>query len=521
MFGATFGIVSYALEIFKKSTDIRNRNIINANNPDYARQEPLIQSFSPAGINLDDIIRSQNFYYVSLRNQKLSLVSALDVSIKGHSQVENIFQEFIQGLGGSEYLNSFFTSYQNLMKEPTNQGARSGLLNSSKSLISYLKDRRKDLDGLLNGTDYEMRQFINKINNLTKKIAQINQDILIGYAQTYARGKDYKNLLDERDKYLRELSEYIGIRVQEDELGRVRVETDKGIVLVENKFNWELKYDAGNRRVLWKSKDGSEVDIGGFLTGGKVKGLLDFQSDLIKYTNQLEGLAKRLISDVKLPLTEQATLNWYWFKHVSDPSVPLGISGSITFNFSGGPITINYSSNYSLNDIIDNINDNLGGSFTANLVQNPDSIYTIRITSSDPSYTILDSNNLIHRSEPVFIGNGIMDMDINPNLVSYLQSLDYEKVDQFMVFSREWWEGSKAVYNSFIDNLSSKQKDLREKHQIESALLNSLEARIQEMQGVSIDEEFIELMKLQRTYEAIARTIKAMDELIQATLNMV
>ena len=63
------------------------------------------------------------------------------------------------------------------------------------------------------GTDYDMRQYINKINTLTRKIAQINQDILVGYAQTYARGKDYKNLLDERDSYLKELSGLLAFRM--------------------------------------------------------------------------------------------------------------------------------------------------------------------------------------------------------------------------------------------------------------------------------------------------------------------
>ncbi|MFN7065856.1 MAG: FlgK family flagellar hook-associated protein, partial [Aquificaceae bacterium] len=256
MFGTTFGIVAQALEIFKKSVEIRNRNILNANNPDYAQEKPLIKSFSPVGIRLEDILRAQNFYHMSVRNQKLSLVSSLDTGIRGNSQVEGLFQELIQGLGGSDYINRFFTSYQNLMKEPTNQGARSELLQSSKSLISYLKDRRRDLDRIQEGTDYDMKQFINKVNTLTKKIAQINQEILLGYAQTYAKGKDYKNLLDERDSYLRELSEYINIRAQEDELGRVRVETDKGFALVEDRFSWELRYDVGNKRVFWKSKDG-------------------------------------------------------------------------------------------------------------------------------------------------------------------------------------------------------------------------------------------------------------------------
>lgn len=407
------------------------------------------------------------------------------------------------------------------MKEPTNEGARSELLNSAQSLIAYLRDRRRDMDKSLAGTHYDMRQYINKINTLTKKIASINQEILTGYAQTYARGKDYKNLLDERDSYLRELSELINIQVQEDDIGRVRVETSQGFVLVEDRYSWELKYDAGNRRVLWKSKDGSEVDISNLISGGRLRGLLEFQQDLQDYINQLEGTAKRLISQVKVPLNAQATTNWFWFKNVSDPNAPLGFSGSITFNFPGGPVVLNYSSTDSLNDVVNAINANLGGSFSASLIQNPDGTYTMRITANNPSYTIEDSNNLIYRSEPLFTGTGIGDMALNPNINNYIQNLDYEKVDEFMDFSRGWWEDVKVIYNGLVDSVASRQRDLRTRYDIENALLNSLNARLQEMQGVSVDNEFIELMKLQRSYEALARTINAMDEMLQATLNMV
>ncbi|HAV40092.1 MAG TPA: flagellar hook-associated protein FlgK [Aquificaceae bacterium] len=408
------------------------------------------------------------------------------------------------------------------MKEPTNEGARSELINSAQSLVSYLKDRRRDMDRIMAGTDYDMRQYINKINTLTKKIAQINQEILVGYAQTYARGRDYKNLLDERDRYLRELSELINIRVQEDEIGRVRVETDKGFVLVEDRYNWELRYDSANKRVLWKSKDGSEVDISSIISGGRVRGLLDFQADLSSYINQLETLAKRLISDIKLPLNSQATSNWYWLKNVSDPNASLGFSGSITFSgFPGGPITLSYSSTDSLNSIINAINTDptLSVNFTASLITNPDGTYTMKITALNSSYTIEDSNGLVHRSEPLFVGNGISNMAINPGI--NIQNLDYEKADEFMDFSRGWWEGSKGVYNSLVDSIASRQKDLKTKYDIENALLSSINAKLQEMQGVSVDNEFMELMKLQRSYEALARALNTMDEMLQATLNMV
>ncbi|RMH81027.1 MAG: flagellar hook-associated protein FlgK [Acidobacteria bacterium] len=523
MFGATFGIVAQGLEIFRKSMDIRNKNVLNANNPDYAQEEPVINSFAPAGIVLEDIRRAQSFYYMSLRNQKLSLVSALDTTMRGNSRIEDLFQEFTQGLGGSEYISMFFSSYQNLMKEPTNEGAKGELKNSARSLLSYLKDRRRDLDRALDSIDYDMRQYVDRVNNLTKKIANINQEILIAHAQTYARGKDYKNLLDERDKYLRELSDYININVQEDEIGRVRVETSKGFVLVEERYSWNLRYDGGSNKIYWVSKDNADVDITNLIEGGRIRGLLEFSSDLRNYTSQLEGLARKLISEVKLPLNAQTTNSWYWFRNVNDPNAPLGLSGIITFNIGNSTLTLNYTSTDSLNNIITAINTDpaINQYFTANLVNNPDGTHTMLINPQNPNYTIEDSNGLIHRSEPLFVGTGINDIDLNPNLNTYIQNLEYEKADEFNDFSRGWWDGAKSLYANLVNHLASRQWDLKKKHEIESSLLKSIDAKVQELQGVSIDEEFIELMKLQRSYEAIAMVVNRLDEMLKATLNMV
>ena len=75
-------------------------------------------------------------------------------------------------------------------------------------------------------------------------------------------------------------------------------------------------------------------------------------------------------------------------------------------------------------------------------------------------------------------------------------------------------------YRSFIYNLGSDtaNADLGEKqHQ---ALLTQLENRRQQVSGVSIDEETIKILQFQRSFEASARVVKAVDELLQLTLSL-
>jgi flagellar hook-associated protein 1 FlgK len=516
MFGGTLGIVSQGLEIFRKSIDIRNRNILNANNPDYAQEDPVIKTSVPYGISLETIERVKSLHYVQQRNVQLSLVSSLDERIKNNTRVEDLFQEFTQGLGGIEYLNTFFTSYQDLMKDPTNEGARANLVQSANSLVGYLKDRKRNLDTISQSIDYSMRQYVDKVNSITKKLAKLNQEILIAYAQTYARGQDYKNILDERDRLLRELSDYINIKVQEDDIGRVKVETSKGFVLVEDKFSWELSYDGANKRILWKSKDGSQVDISGEISGGRIRGSLDAIADLQDYQNRLDQLAKKLMSEVKLPAKTGIT-EYYWTLNYANSTDPLGTSGTITLNGSSSVI-INYTSTDTLTDLANAIN-SAGVGFSAVVVANPDGTYTLQITSSDPSYTVTDSSGMV--GGRVFEGAGISDVKVVGDISTQLSNLDYSKADEFNQFSRLWWDNSKNIYQSLTNAIAGNLNSYKKQYDIENAVLNSLNAKLQEMQGVSIDKEFMEVFQLQRSYQALAKVVSAMDELIQTTLNMV
>jgi flagellar hook-associated protein 1 FlgK len=444
------------------------------------------------------------------------LVSSLDERIKNNTRVEDLFQEFTQGLGGLEYLNSFFTSYQDLMKDPTNEGSRAKLVQSANSLVCYLKDRKKNLDTISQSIDYNMRQYVDKVNSITKKLAKLNQEILVTYAQTYARGQDYKNILDERDRLLRELSEYINIRVQEDDIGRVKVETSKGFVLVEDKFSWEIAYDGANKRVLWKSKDGSQVDISGEISGGTLKGGLDVIADLQDYQNRLDQLAKKLISEVKLPAKTGIT-EYYWTLNYANSKDPLGTSGTITLNGSSSVI-INYTSTDTLTDLANAIN-SAGVGFSAVVVANPDGTYTLQITSSNPSYTITDSNGMV--GGRVFEGTGISDIKVAGDTSTQLSNLDYSKADEFNQFSRLWWDNSKNIHQGLTNAIAGNLNSYKKQYDIENAMLSSLNAKLQEMQGVSIDKEFMEAFQLQRSYQALAKVVSAMDELIQTTLNMV
>ncbi|NPB08131.1 MAG: flagellar hook-associated protein FlgK [Aquificae bacterium] len=423
MFSASFNIIANALEVYKKALDIRNRNVANSQNENYVAQEPLIQSDLYSGVRLADVRREQNLYLVNMRNEKLSYVSYLSERSDILESVENVFMEMYEGKGLNDYLNRFFEAYQELMKDPANEGARSGFIASSESLLATLRTRLRDLDRVSQDTDYQLRAYVEEVNSLIEKIYRLNREITFKYAYEKSRGGDYKTLLDRRDEYLKKLSEYLPVKFQEDEVGRVKVYTVKGFVLVDYQDNYfELGYDAG--AITWK--DGSQLNP--YIDSGKIGALLRVKEDLAEVESKLDSLARALL----------------------EVRIPVGTD-----------------------------------------------------------------------ERPVFTGTGIRDLSVSSTLEADLSSLDFGRTDEYAQLSYTWWENARNSLLGLTDFLASTIRSLRDEYEVEEALYRSLEMKLLERQGVSVDEEFMEILKLQRNYEAVAQIVARIDEMLQTTLNMI
>jgi flagellar hook-associated protein 1 len=75
-------------------------------------------------------------------------------------------------------------------------------------------------------------------------------------------------------------------------------------------------------------------------------------------------------------------------------------------------------------------------------------------------------------------------------------------------------------YRSFVYTLGSDTANANVSMRQHEALLTQLENRRQQVSGVSIDEETVKILQFQRSFEASARVVKAVDELLQLTLSL-
>ncbi len=75
-------------------------------------------------------------------------------------------------------------------------------------------------------------------------------------------------------------------------------------------------------------------------------------------------------------------------------------------------------------------------------------------------------------------------------------------------------------YRGFIYDLGSDTANADLGARQHQALMTQLENRRQQVSGVSIDEETVKILQFQRSFEASARVVKAVDELLQLTLSL-
>ncbi len=75
-------------------------------------------------------------------------------------------------------------------------------------------------------------------------------------------------------------------------------------------------------------------------------------------------------------------------------------------------------------------------------------------------------------------------------------------------------------YSNFISNIGSQALSASERRSTEEGVVNLLEERRQSVSGVSMDEEMANLIKVQKSYEAAAKLVTTVDEMMQTILDM-
>lgn len=475
-----FGIRS-AFDIGKRSLraqlaglNVTGNNIANVNTEGYSRQEVNLKAARPIrmpegvfgmGVELDGVRR--------IRDQLIDHQVRLEIQNKGKydalenlmNQIETIINEPSE-TGLRSQISRFFDNFYNLANDPENVTLRFNLREHAKVLVSAFNRIDEQFRTLSNDIEFDINQTIKTLNAELAAVAKLNQEILTTEGVSKGTAND---LRDARDRKLDEISRITDIFIFEMENGVVNVAAP-AMTLVTGNTAMELKLNIRNENGNLVS-DIVEKNTGKIfnVNNGKLAGLINTKNELIPhYRDRLNTLAKELIDSVN-----------------ALHRIGVGLQGS-----------------------------------TASVSKDVDFFRGTDAASIALSAQILADVNAIAAAERIDIVKPSGEIETRGAPGDNKIALEIAGLKQKLILSN----GTESIigfFNSIIGEIGIKSREISENVKNEDLLIKQFKNLRDSISGVSLDEEFINLIKYQRGFQAGAKIIVTVDEMYETLINMV
>ncbi|MCX8031323.1 MAG: flagellar hook-associated protein FlgK [Thermodesulfovibrionales bacterium] len=520
-----------------RAMNIVSHNIANINTPGFSRQEAILTTMSPVfgkggligrGVAFLGIRRSyESFIETQLFKQYQNYGRSISL-LETYSRIEQIFNE-AQNFGLSKALSDYFNAWQEVSTNPESFPQRVVLLQSAHALVDSAKKIEQDLLDNIRYINEEIDNLVIKINDIGKNIASLNEKILEIEAGSPNSAHDYR---DQRQVLLNQLSELVEVSTYEDDLGSV-------VVMIGMR---NLVYGTKTNQLSTKINDNSDkelyldgINITQHVNKGRLGGLLDARYDI---QNSIQTKFRKLIASIIKEVNllhrggyglDATTLNDFFQPFIlftKNYSAGATIAANIT-NFSEltldeYDITFDNTNNYYVTNkttgavvtsgvyvsgnsisfegievVITGIVNERERFFISPLTH---SVKNFAVAISDPNKVAASSNTT---GLPANNENALAIVRLFQSSIGNLGNLTFSN-----------------YYRGIISETASFASASKDSYSFEENLLMEISKRRESISGVSLDEEAINLIKFQRSYEAAAKMIKVTDELLQTILNL-
>ncbi len=568
------GLVNGALQIgktallaYQSALQVTGNNIANAGSDIYTRQSPVLrpiiggpipEGFLPGGgVALEDLKRNVDESLMNRLRMASGDMAGVTVQQQIIGQIEGTMNE-LSDVDLSSLLQAFFNSFSALQNEPQNGSLREIILNSADSLVSALKRQRNDILSLCDELNAQIQTGAKTAGELVENIRDLNVRIVAmeGGGQYGANA-----LRDQRDQYLAELSQLVQIEVREQLDGSINV-------YVGN----ELLIQGGMSRGLTSTLDnvGGRIqatvrfaDNNGTVTlrSGQLAGLVAARDqEALPHLESLDDLATALIQEVnKVHASGQGLEEGGWYTaidgtyDVSDTAlalndgqigldlVPRNGSFLMTLTDSTGVATTTtvtvdldgVGADDSLNSLAAKIN-----ATVANVTATVTSDNRLQLQAAN-GYTMTfgeDSSYVLSALgiNTFFTGRGAADIDVNGLLREAPARLaaatnrtpgDGSNAARLAALGSEPIAGigNQSIldfYNGIVNKVAVRGSAAKAQVEAYDAVFTALTAQRESISGVSLDEETIALLKLERSFQGAARFTSVVDQLIEEMLSI-
>lgn len=539
---ATFDIAKTALMTSQKAISVTSHNIANANTPGYTRQRAVLEATTPVlfgghlfgtGVDARAVERVyDSFQTIQLREANSDLAK-FETTGRHLFALESILNDF-DGAGLSTRLDAFFNSMSDVAANPSAYGERAALLSSARVLSDTFNLASANLGRTLSGVTTDMERKVESMNMIASRIAELNQQI----SAVEVGGTSANDFRDKRDVLLEELSGFVDLSVTENDIGQVDVYVGGSFLVAANRTSkLSAVPDSRDPDILnLRLNDGTINDR---IRGGSLRGDLDGMAHLLDTRDRLNQLSASIVKEVNIlhgggygldGATGQAffaPLSAYANASSANTGGAVITGGAVTdlsavtlddyeIRFSGpgvysvvnlGTDMVVTSGAYSSGAAITfgglgvTITDvtkppQAGDRFVVSSTRN--AAGSMRVALTDPR-KVAASGTLA----------GIPGDNTNAQALADLREAATLGSSTFSQF-----------YSTLVTDLGTAANDARINFDAQNMFTQELRAARESVSGVSIEEEAINLVKLQRAYEAAAKVMSTVDQMMETLLRI-
>ena len=551
---AKLGLLAQQLAI-----EVTGQNIANVETEGYSRQDVTFEANTPrhaikygsmhqigTGVRVAGIERAHDQFLFEQIMDEGDLTGSTEVKKEIFEQLEVLFNEG-SGRSLNDALSSFFASVHDLATNARGLSERADLVSKAEHLASTFNQTGKQLFTIQRNIDATIETEVTEINSLTTQIGKLNESI---HANEPASQYKANDLRDNRDRLVKELSKKIDIQLIEESDNQISLTLKDGTALVLKDRVFKLSTSLNGDNDSFKDVNieyGSGLkNITSTIRGGELRGYLDMRDTEVKsvldkmnilsasFIQEFNGIHRAgfgidgssgldffspldvtVDHDVDNTGTAVVSMTNASPTTVSVDEFEITFTGSnaftlnnLTTNASSGTFTFTTGSTF-------NIKDGFAVTISGAAVSGDKVTFSV---SEDAASGMSVSSTITANTKKIAAGTATNGAGANALLMASLQN---ELVFNSVTLSSG--SGSYTFdeyYNAVVSTIGigsfSAQATLRQ----QEGIMLQLNSRRESISGVSIDEEMIKMIKFQQAYNASARMISVVDEMLDALNRM-
>lgn len=549
---AKVGLLAQQLAI-----EVTGQNIANVQTEGYSRQQINFEALNPrnfslgqlgTGVRVVGVERSHDKFLFSQILGEGDALGQFGVRKDVFDQLEILFSES-NGQSLNQSLGNFFSSLQDLSSNPAGLPERSSVLAEAQNLTTTFNNLGNSLFQIQRNLDATIQVEAERINSLTSEIAELNKAIHANEPVAFSAN----DLRDRRDQRVKDLSELIDLNYVDEMDGQISLTLSNGtpLVLQSTAFSLSTQQNGNNKGfqdIVVSGLNGTSTNVTSLVTGGSLKGLIDMRDTEVQgVKDKLDLLAASFIQEFN-NVHQQGfgidgtTGNNFFTPPTVTTEINTNNTGTATLTATNGnpsaisidkfEITITGANTFTLNNLTTGLNEgtfnftagstfNLAGGFAVTISGGAAAGDRFKLSvSENAAQTMSLSSDVASNGSKIAAGSNSSSDGANAlNLIDLQSRLSFNSVTHVAAGSGSFTFDE--FYGSIVSDLGIQSFSTQANLEQQEGILLQLNTRRESIAGVSIDEEFINMVKFQQAYNAAARLIGVVDELLDTVISQV